>query len=498
MRTDPRLIRAPSRHPGLLVLAILATVLLTWIGCVDVSTLPSGSGTASLSLAATLPAGASIQANSIDEWRVRVIRPGEGVILEESGAVSAGQDSVSVPPLSVMVLSGCETLTVRVELLSTGEVFYRGERDEYVCAGHQYEILELELEWVGPSPPDIFPERLTFSVDRGESQSQTFTITQTGTRVVDWSVRIEEESVGWLSIEPMNGSVSQAQPQIVQVSVDASGLAVGQYFANLTVEGEGFPFPIKRILVELNVIEPTIPDLVVSSLTHAPTSPTTDDPVTLTAVVRNDGNATATATTLRLEVTGAAATTHDVPQLAPGQTYSVPRPLGTLAAGSYTVTATADDGGTVAESNEANNQRTDNFTVTTAPQPDLVVSSLTHAPASPTTDDPVTLAAVVRNDGNATAGASTLRLEVTGAAATTHDVPQLAPGQTYSVPRPLGTLAAGSYTVTATADDGGTVAESNEANNQRTDNFTVTTAPQPDLVVSSLTHAPASPTTDDP
>ena len=81
--------------------------------------------------------------------------------------------------------------------------------------------------------------------------------------------------------------------------------------------------------------------------------------------------------------------------------------------------------------------------------------SVTLTPA--TTTDPITITVEVRNDGNAAAGASTLRLEITGAGATTHAVPALAPGATFPVEHSVGTLAAGSYTVTATADDGNTI-----------------------------------------
>ncbi|MFC1660902.1 CARDB domain-containing protein, partial [Gemmatimonadota bacterium] len=238
--------------------------------------------------------------------------------------------------------------------------------------------------------------------------------------------------------------------------------------------------------------------LVVSSLTHAPASPTTDDPVTLAAVVRNDGNATAGASVLRLQLTGAGTTTHSVPTLGPGQTYQVQRSVGTLANGLYTVTATADVNNTVVESNEGNNLRNDGFTVAVAPRPDLVVSSLTHLPTNPTTDDAVTLTAVVRNDGNASAGASVLRLQLTGASTTTHSVPTLGPGQTYQVQRSVGTLANGLYTVTATADINNTVVESSDGNNLRNDGFTVAIAPRPDLLVNSLTYYPVNPNTNDP
>ncbi|MFC1660566.1 CARDB domain-containing protein [Gemmatimonadota bacterium] len=493
MRADFPPARASARRPGRSSLVVLITGLLAWIGCVDVSTTPGGSYPALLPVAAVFPEGVSSQARLIDEWRVQVTRPGVGVIAEEGGPVSPGQETVQAQ-ISVDLEAECENLQVRIELLSEGDVWFQGEDEFQVCAGGGGAARAIQLGWAAGG---ISPETKVFNVRQGESQTQTFTITYAGGRPLSWSVRAQEGSVGWLSTDPSSGSVSAAQPQTVAVTVDASDLQPGRYFANLLVEPEGIQSPMKRVLVDLTVLEAPSRDLVVSSLLHSPENPTTEDVVTVSAIVRNDGNASAAASLLRLELTGAGTTTHDVPTLGPGQSYEVQRSAGMLSAGSYTVTATADDGDTVEESSETNNQRSDAFTVTGVSRPDLVVSSLTHAPGNPTSNDGITLLAVVRNDGDAPAEASVLRLEMTGVSTTTHDVPVLGSGQSYEVQRSLGTLSEGSYTVTATADGGGAVEESNETNNQSTESFVVADAPRPDLVVSSLTHSPSAVTTND-
>ncbi len=232
-----------------------------------------------------------------------------------------------------------------------------------------------------------------------------------------------------------------------------------------------------------------LPDLIVYSLTHSPANPTNLNTITVTAVVKNVGAAQAGASTLRLRV-ASADTTHAIPALAVGATATVTRTVGSLAAATYVATAWADDNNVIAESRETNNSLEDSFVVT---GPDLIVYSLTHSPASPTTLNTITVTAVVKNVGAAQAGASTLSLKGGWESTpTTHAIPALAVGATSTVTRTVGPLAAASYVVTAQADVNGAVAESNETNNVKTDSFLVIVPP--DLIIQSLTHSPANAT----
>lgn len=77
------------------------------------------------------------------------------------------------------------------------------------------------------------------------------------------------------------------------------------------------------------------------------------------------------------------------------------------------------------------------------PTPDLVVSSLTHTPVTPDSNDQIELTAVVENVGNGSAAASALCFEIGGESCATDpddtlfDVPSLAPGATFEVLRIL-------------------------------------------------------------
>jgi PKD repeat protein/subtilisin family serine protease len=97
--------------------------------------------------------------------------------------------------------------------------------------------------------------------------------------------------------------------------------------------------------------------------------------------------------------------------------------------------------------------------------PDLVVDSIVYAPTSPTVGSTVSFTVVVRNQGNASAGQFTVRIQGAGPA---HErvVSSLSAGATvtlyFSLP-----LSTSPETFTVTADVLGQVAESNEENNTR-------------------------------
>jgi len=476
-------------------------ILLMAYGCTDGPTPPGGSGQVFLPLAAILPAGAAGAADAVDRWRVQVVRGDQEVLAEESGSFSPGQTSADVS-ISVPLKDPCEDLEIRLELWAGTALYYVGELSLTACVGEEPRVQEVPMT---PGPglpgPDLELTSLTaMPVDPTSDDPVTLTAV-----VRNLDLRPAEASVLWIRLDGESTPSSHTVPglnqgQTFQVQRALGTLqpgvhtvtAVADASGDLTESNEGN----NERGLSLEVTPAPRPDLVVSSLTHSPAVPNSEDPVTVTAVVRNDGNASAGPSVLRIQLDGEYTSNHDVPSLAPGESHVVQRSMGALPAGFHSVVATADVNNGVVESNEANNQRRDDFDAALALWPDLVVSSLAHSPTNPSTEDGVTITAVVRNDGRADAGASVLRLHLDGGSATNHSIPALAPGATYQVQRVLGTLAEGNHTVTATADVNGAVTESDEGNNQRTDEVNVTVAVWPDLVVSSLTHSPTNPTTD--
>lgn len=129
----------------------------------------------------------------------------------------------------------------------------------------------------------------------------------------------------------------------------------------------------------------------------------------------------------------------------------------------------------VSEDNEHNNyMEMPRPIVISAPLPDLVIESLTHSPLHPTTADRITFTAVVKNIGGARAGASTVNFRIGGETyGQDFAVPALDPGQSFTVQRTEVLRVAQNYRNTVTADINNQVTESNEGNNQKTDDYTV-------------------------
>ncbi|MGD8568513.1 MAG: CARDB domain-containing protein [Gammaproteobacteria bacterium] len=220
------------------------------------------------------------------------------------------------------------------------------------------------------------------------------------------------------------------------------------------------------------------PDLVVDTLSHLPLSPTTQDQITFIGVIKNQGKGPAGTSTASLKVGGETnPATFAIPQLAPGTSHVIQRQLTLGVAQNYQNTAKADINNSVLETNETNNQKIDLYAVSAAPSlaPDLVIETVTHFPAAPTTDDEITFVAVVKNIGSGPADATTLTFKVGGESAPpSFSVPALTPGATHTVQRKLTLNVAQNYLNTVTVDTTNAVPESNEANNQQTDHYTVT------------------------
>ncbi|MGW2159424.1 galactose-binding domain-containing protein [Nonomuraea sp. NPDC001699] len=130
-----------------------------------------------------------------------------------------------------------------------------------------------------------------------------------------------------------------------------------------------------------------------------------------------------------------------------------------------------------------------------APNPDLTVTSLSWTPQAPVETDAVTLAAVVRNAGNAPSAATDVAFSLGAAKVATANVGALAAGASATVTANIGARDAGNYPVTAKADDAGTVIEQNESNNSLTGPSPLVVKPvdTSDLVASPVSWTPGNP-----
>jgi subtilase family serine protease len=238
-----------------------------------------------------------------------------------------------------------------------------------------------------------------------------------------------------------------------------------------------------------------IADLVVETLSHSPMNPFTEDMVTLTAVIKNQGNIPATTSTLAL-IIDSEVTSLTLPVIEPDGIYEIQVVKNFPIAGTYPVTAVADSGGDIPELYEDNNTKEDSITVRWS-GPDLVVTSLTHSPMNPTIHDTIVISAVVQNIGDhAVDTTSTLSILVGDETEPQeYEAPSLAPGEMFPVQRMIGFHDPGMYPVTAAADSLDVVAEPYEDNNIAQDVLDVVLPILPDYIVSSITPSEENPDT---
>jgi len=243
------------------------------------------------------------------------------------------------------------------------------------------------------------------------------------------------------------------------------------------------------------ILKTSKPDLVVSNINFSPGAPVEKDEITLWVFVKNVGRAQAGASTVRVKVGGESnPPVVPVPALAPGKEFKYTRKVTFNRAGNYLVTITADDGNAVAESREGNNVDKKMIRVKPVAKPDMVISKINFSPGSPTVADEITLWVFMKNIGQGPAANSGLQVKVGGESnPPVIPAPALEPNQEWRYTRKITLNKTGNYIVTAKADAGNVLTETNEGNNIKKATIKVKPAPKPDLIISKINFTPGSP-----
>jgi len=238
------------------------------------------------------------------------------------------------------------------------------------------------------------------------------------------------------------------------------------------------------------------PDLVISKITYSPGPlPKWNDEVTITVRVKNVGQGGADASDVRVKVGSEGnPPVVQISTLNPGQERMYTRKFTFGTGGNFMVTATADYGNNLVESNEGNNVKQKTIQVRPRPKPDLVISKINYSPGMPKVGDEVTIWVFVKNVGQGGADASGVRFKVGGEGnPPVKQVSALNPSQERMYTRKFTYDSPINIVVTATADDGNDVVESNEGNNVEQKTIQVRPRPKPDLVVTKINYSPGSP-----
>ena len=235
----------------------------------------------------------------------------------------------------------------------------------------------------------------------------------------------------------------------------------------------------------------TAPDLGVTAIGTSPAAPQPGQTVRFSATIKNNGSAATPAGIkhgVLFSVNGARVSFSDTSttSLAPGASRTVTANgtasgytgatggLWLATAGQPTVKATVDDVNRMVEVNEANNSYSRRVAV--GPQPDLVVTSVTASPASPTAGSQVRFTAVIKNTGTTATPAGVVhgvvfRIDGRGVTFSDTSTTTLAAGATRTLTANGGsagglwTATSGAHTLMAYVDDVDRITETSETNN---------------------------------
>jgi len=141
-----------------------------------------------------------------------------------------------------------------------------------------------------PTPRiSVSPTSLTFTTVEGENPAdKTLEVCNSGTGTLNWSLI---DNAAWLSETPMSGSLAEDECGDVTVSVDASGLAAGDYSATITITGSAEVEVAVSLHIESAVpVEPA--NLSASSLSISPQQVEPGKEVTISINVANTGGET--------------------------------------------------------------------------------------------------------------------------------------------------------------------------------------------------------------
>jgi subtilase family serine protease len=213
------------------------------------------------------------------------------------------------------------------------------------------------------------------------------------------------------------------------------------------------------------------PNLVIASsdITVTPTTVIDSANVTVNIKVNNTGAASAPATTIELhltDITGRKLGAANINALAPGASQSATITFAaTTMTGSDTLFAIVDPAVAIDELRKDDDSATAALTVNGKPDLQVYAADLTTTPAHVQPNQPATLNAVIRNNGEGDA-TSVAYVVLDGTAQLVRSTIATIPaGTSAPISVPL-TLAAGSHTLTATVDPDNAIPESNETNNQ--------------------------------
>ena len=432
---------SPSHHPAVRRLQVQRTATFVFVALVAGGVASCGE-TESMPTVPDTPNRAPVAQGSISPQTITAGQsaavhvasnfsdPDGDPLTYEAVTSDAGVAGVSVAGATITiaaVAAGNATITVTVRdpggftaALSFGVTVYVAGAPDLV----------VESPSVSDGSPDVGAAFTLSATVRNRGDGSSATTTLRYYRSTDAAITTGDTPVGTDAVGAL--SASSTSDEAIRLTAPAGA---GTYYYGACVEsvtGESDTGNNCSSAVTVTVGVAGAPDLVVESPSVSDGSPDVGASFTLSATVRNQGDGSSAATTLRYyRSTDAAITTGDTP-------------VGTDAVGALSASSTSDEAtrltapasaGTyyygacvesvTGESDTGNNcSSAVTVAVGVAGAPDLVVESPSVSDSSPDAGASFTLSATVRNQGDGSSAATTLRYyRSTDAAITTGDTP---------------------------------------------------------------------------
>ncbi len=233
--------------------------------------------------------------------------------------------------------------------------------------------------------------------------------------------------------------------------------------------------------ISANIAKESLPDLMLPDLIiedlypESSTQPEAGKPLNFTMIIKNKGEATANSSTAKYSFNGASEGEISIPELSAGANTSSGFSFTPGNEENISVTAVADSGNTISESNEDNNKMSKVINIKRE-LPDLKIESISLSPEEPHPGENITFTVTVKNNGYATAENSEIKYDIKGNNENYMGIistPALAAGEAKAGTFFWTPANEGQIEVKATVDTGNVVSESDETNNGFTKTATV-------------------------
>ena len=216
------------------------------------------------------------------------------------------------------------------------------------------------------------------------------------------------------------------------------------------------------------------PDLIITGLSASLISPVETDSIIMTAMVENIGTAQAAASSLGFYLNSKRVGVGDIPEIGPGESAQVSVNIGNLNAGSYVMSANANESNTLVELNYLNNSYTSrsSLTINEVPSSDLT-GSVSWSPNNPSAGNAMFFSVNLKNQGNIATSSGAHAVSATiynsaGSAVQTMNgafTGTLNPGASVNIALGSWTAADGSYSLVCVVDSDNTEIAMKRANN---------------------------------